>query len=181
LRWLRTYHICCKILHVRVQLCLNHIKEGIRRLLKVRSDATHKSFFTRLAFAFTLKYKLADYHSYIRKLIRLHSAHLIYSAILFEIVKKDEYLTTHLKYHHCPSTNNLIEAFNSHIEARLKLFRGFQSQLSAEIWLNAYVMNRRLSKFTDCTDKFKHLNGSVSLAYTAMDEAIKVSLLKKVK
>ena len=157
-----------------------NIKEGIRRIFKVRSDVTHRSFFTRLAFAFELKHHLRDYHSYIRKLIRDYSSHPIYISILSEIVKKDEYLITHIIYPHVPATNNLIEAFNSHLEARLKSIRGFQSRESAEIWLNAYVMNRRLTKFTDCTTKFKYLNGTISLAHTAMYDAPKVSLLKKV-
>ena len=166
--------------NTKIQLCLNHIKEGIRRILKVRSDGTHKAFFTRLAFAFELKHHLRDYYSYIRKLIREYSINPIHISIFSEIVKKDKYLIIHIIFPHVPATNNLIEAFNSHLEARLKSIRGFQSRESAEIWLNAYVMNRRLSKFTNCTDKFKYLNGTISLAHTAMYDAPKIFLLKKV-
>ncbi len=80
-----------------------------------------------------------------------------------------------------PATNNLIESFNSHLEARVRSLKGFESFNSAELWLNAYVMNRRLSKFTDCRGKFKHLNKTAPIAHTAMYDAQNVSLLKKVK
>ncbi len=87
----------------------------------------------------------------------------------------------HLIDKRAPATNNLIVSFNSHLEARVRSLKGFESFNSAELWLNAYVMNRRLSKFTDCRGKFKHLNKTAPIAHTAMYDAQNVSLLKKVK
>lgn len=165
--------------NLKIQLCLNHIKEGLRRLLKVRSDNTHKSFFTQIAYAFELDHHYSDYRSYIRKLLKRHSYDPLYKSILADIVKRNELLSTHARFKQCPKTNNLIESFNSHLECRLKSLKGFQSLNTAELWLNAYVMNRRLTPFTDCTGKFKQLNGSTSISHTAINPKVKLSLLKK--
>lgn len=59
-----------------------------------------------------------------------------------------------------PKTSNLIEGMNSTtFELRLSSIRGFQNEQSAEDYINALILKRRFQKFTDCKNKFKHLNG----------------------
>jgi hypothetical protein len=58
-----------------------------------------------------------------------------------------------------PLTSNLIETFNGHLEDRLASIKGFESYQHAQLWLNAYILKRRFTKFTDCGRKFHRLNG----------------------
>jgi hypothetical protein len=39
-----------------------------------------------------------------------------------------------------PTTTNMIESFNSHLEARLKPLHRFRSFNHAKLWLNGYVL-----------------------------------------
>lgn len=164
---------------VRVQLCTNHVKEGIRRELKSRTTPEHEHFVKQIEFLFR-KTHIRDYSSYARKLLKEHVENPVYQNILSRLANNHERLIRYLVERDVPSTTNLIELYNSHLEARLKSMKGFESFASAEIWLNAYVLNRRLSKFTDCSKKFKHLNKTCSLAHTAGDNVVKVSLIKNV-
>ena len=164
---------------IKVQICTNHYKENIRRLLRSRTSPEHEHFVKQVEFLFK-RITIKDYCSYARKLLKEHGTNEIYMSILKDLNKKHEAVIRYLIDKKVPSTTNLIELFNSHLEARVKSLKGFESFQSAELWLNAYVMNRRLSKFTCCSKKFKHLNGKCSLAFTAMYDAPKVSLIKKV-
>ena len=59
-----------------------------------------------------------------------------------------------------PKTTNLIEGFNSTtLELRLSSIRGFEKEENAKNYINALILKRRFTKFTDCRGKFKHLNG----------------------
>lgn len=59
-----------------------------------------------------------------------------------------------------PKTTNLIEGFNSTtLELRLSSIRGFEKEENARNYINALILKRRFTKFTDCRRKFKHLNG----------------------
>lgn len=86
--------------------------------------------------------------------------------ILLDIERKKPNLLGYLKVKGTPTTSNLIECFNSHLNLRLKIIKGFESFQHADSWLNAYFIKRRLTPFTDCTGKFKHLNGKCSLEET---------------
>lgn len=65
-----------------------------------------------------------------------------------------------------PTTTNLIESMNSHLEARLRPLKGFESFKHANLWLNGYFLRRRTRKWTDCSEKFRRLNGKTSLEIT---------------
>jgi hypothetical protein len=60
----------------------------------------------------------------------------------------------------------LIESFNKQLQGRLKTIQGFESFATAERWLSAWVLRRRLTPFTDCRGKFKKLNGRPSIENT---------------
>jgi hypothetical protein len=79
------------------------------------------------------------------------------------MIRRKEELLAYQKFPGSPWTTNLIEAYNSHLEARLRALKGFESYHSADLWINGYVLRRRLKPFTDCGEYFKHLNGKTSL------------------
>jgi transposase-like protein len=86
---------------------------------------------------------------------------------------KKEYLINYLKYPHLhiPSTSNMIEGYNSQLELRLSSIRGFENIANAKYYLNAWIIKRRLTKFTDCRKKFKKLNGRSPLECAGVDNS----------
>jgi hypothetical protein len=63
-----------------------------------------------------------------------------------------------------PKTTNLIEGYHStSLEIRLSGIRGFEHEATACHYINALILRRRFTKFTDCKGKFKHLNGQSPL------------------
>jgi transposase-like protein len=156
-----------------IQRCQCHYLENIRQALHTRTEETHRHFFNALK-----KYVFDEYEneeSLDRILDRLHAqygeGHLVRCAIMEDIDKRREELFAYKKIPDCPPNTNLIELFNSHLNGRLKTIKGFKSFHAAERWLNAYVLRRRTKSFTDCDGKFRHLNGTCSLAYVLKDQA----------
>ena len=84
--------------------------------------------------------------------------------------RKDD-LFAYLHIPNCPNSTNLIELYNSHLQGRLKTIKGFESFASARTWLNAYLIRRRTKPFTDCDEKFKHLNKHACLELTIKKQA----------
>ncbi|MBD3362328.1 hypothetical protein GF362_01255 [Candidatus Dojkabacteria bacterium] len=163
----------------KIQLCTNHFKEDVRKTLNVRSNDKHKKFMAQLENIFQAKNR-KDFQERAIELLKRVAKNEIYQSILSDMDLKYKILTTHYDYKFCPRSTNLIELFNSHLEARVRSTKGFESWESAQLWLNAYVINRRLSKFTDCCKKFKYLNGKCSLYYTAEIDPIDIPLIKEI-
>jgi len=91
---------------------------------------------------------------------------------LFKDLKANqEYLLNYLKYPpmHIPRTTNLLEGYNSHLESRLGSIRGFGSDRTAEHYLNAWILKRRFTPFSDCKKPFTHLNGKAPLECAGAD------------
>ena len=155
------------------QLCHVHFLENIRKELKVRSDETYRNF-------------VADIEEHIFDLDKLgrkrlegrirwreprHRDDAVKLATLNYIFEHARELTGYVKaeawFHKgCPKDTQLIECYNKHLEGRLKTIQGFESFETAKKWLNAYALYRRLKPFTDCTKKFRNLNGKSSLEQT---------------
>lgn len=162
----------------RVQLCTNHFKENIRRALKVRSTNIHKKFMEDIEGLFnSVSKQKFTYRA--RRMLFMYESKKNYRKVLMDINARFPLLTVHYDMK-CPSTTNLIECFNSHLEARLSSIKGFESFESAQLWLNAYVMNRRLTKFTDCGKHYRYLNGFAPLQLSAGWEERNLRLLKDV-
>jgi transposase-like protein len=85
---------------------------------------------------------------------------------MVDVIKRKKEFFAYKNFKNCPSTNNIIEAYNSHLTGRLKTIKGFDSYTSAKRWLNAWMIRRRTKNFTDCQKSFKHLNGKCSLEKT---------------
>lgn len=161
--------------NVIVQLCHVHFLENIRKTLKVRSDETYRVFMKDVEDRiFDLPYLgQANLERHIRWRAPRHYDDPLKIGTLQHIFEYSDLLTGYVKAeqsHHngCPKTTNLIESYNKQLNGRLKTIQGFQSFQSAERWLSAWILQRRMTPFTDCKKKFRHLNGICSLEKTRM-------------
>jgi transposase-like protein len=145
------------------QICLVHFLENIRILLKVRTVETYRSFFNELAPIFKRGVPLKQRLFVLEMQKEKYPDDLLIQHIVEQILDKYALLFAFEDFPNCPSTNNIIEAFNSHLNGRLKTIKGFKSFRSAERWLNAWMIRRRTKPFTDCRGQFRYLNGRCSL------------------
>lgn len=159
------FHLACKQVYSKslVQICHNHYKENIRRILGVRSDPTYRPFMFEVEQLFSKRRTIEEFFFLARKILLKYGFDPKCQSILLDIERRKDVLLAYTYEKHVPRTTNLIECFNSHLECRLKSLKGFESIYHARLWFNAYFIKRRLKPFTDCRDKFKHLNGQSSL------------------
>ncbi len=148
------------------QLCTNHFKENIRASLEVRSNNTYQPFMRRIELLFKNKISENSFNKIAKDTLNMYSNNDLCVKILLDIERRKHNLLGYLNVKNTPTTSNLIECFNSHLNIRLKSIKGFESFQHADDWLNGYFIKRRVTKFTDCTGKFKYLNGKCSLEET---------------
>lgn len=146
-----------------VQLCQNHFKETIRNQLSVRTDETYRYFMSKIQYLFASKRSLKEFNHIANLILMEFSNDPVCVKVMLEIEQKKSYLLGHLADKPIPRTTNLIESYNSHLNGRLKTIKGFESFNHANYWMNGYFIRRRLKKFTDCTSKFRNLNGKCSI------------------
>lgn len=146
---------------VRIQTCYNHFKENIRRNLKTRSDKTYIPFMRKIESIIDSSHKLseANYTLWLQALWRDYHHDPVCLEVMTTIQKYTPELRAYEGIKGSPTTTNIIEGFNSHLEARLLPLRSFQSVSHARLWLNGFILKRRLTKWTDCKGKFRYLNG----------------------
>jgi len=161
-------HKACKVIYPNSfwQLCTNHLKENIRNSLNSRSDPTYKPFVKQLEFLFSAKRSENEFNSIAKNILNKFKHDPLCVSVLVDIYNKKQNLFTHVDVKNTPLTNNLIESYNSHLEARVRPLKGFESFKHANLWLNAYFIRRRLRVFTDCRGKFKRLNGKCSMQFS---------------
>ncbi len=148
---------------VKIQICYNHFKENIRRDLHIRSDKTnqYRDFMRRIESILDSSCKLSDetFNHWFFALYRDYKNDPVCLTILTNIEKYKRELLAYRGIPQAPLTSNLIEGFNSHLEGRLEKLRSFQTVEYARLWFNGYILKRRYTKFTDCSLKFRYLNG----------------------
>jgi len=149
-----------------VQLCHLHFLRNMRALLDQDENVEHRLFFQLLNKLMIVKRSKADFDKKATNLMRLFSHDQACQSIMIELGRKQSLLQGYLNHKGTPTTTNLIESFNSHLEARLAPLKGFESFKHADLWLNGYFLRRRIKPFTDCQRKFKRLNGKTSLSQT---------------
>jgi hypothetical protein len=156
---------------VKIQACFNHFKENIRRDLKVRSDDYYKPFMKRLELVLDSSNKLSDdtFNNKLFLLYRDFKEDSLALKILTNIENNKKELLGYRGIPSSPLTTNLIEGLNGHLEQRLKSICSFQSINHAKLWLNGYVLKRRLTKYTDAKGKFRFLNGKCGVDLTKKD------------
>jgi len=151
---------------VKIQMCYNHLKEGIRRELKVRSDPTYRRFCYDLFRVFDLKRSEEDFDKKIFNLFIRYKQDTICTKILVQISKQKEELLAFRSIRQAPVTTNMIEGFHQQIKDRVQSIHRFESFTHAKLWMNAFVMKRRYTKFVSCKGHFYHLNGKTPLQQT---------------
>jgi transposase-like protein len=144
---------------VKIQACYNHFKEGIRRNLKTRSDPRYKNFMNSIEELFLMKRTDHDFERRLFGIFKDYRDDEIAVSVLLNIEKNLKELRGFKGISNAPTTTNIIESFNSHLESRLRSIHKFESFTHARLWLNAYVLKRRYTKFTHCTGRFIALNG----------------------
>lgn len=163
----------CKFIYPKAisQLCTVHLKENIRKSLNTRQNPFYRPFIYDIEKLFRFRRSTEDFNNTARKILLKYKYDHSCVAIMLDINKCKDSLITYTKVPKTPTTNNLIECFNSHLNGRLKTIKSFQNLRHANLWLNAYFIRRRLRVFTDCTGKFKKLNGKCSLELSLKDTA----------
>lgn len=154
--------------HARPQLCHTHYLENVRELLHVRTEETYQSFFYALRRIFR-KARTEEQVLLELKFLREKTKNRVLLNILQDVENRKAELFAFRQIQDCPSTTNMIEAYNSHLQGRLKTIKGFKSFVSASKWLNAYMIRRRTKPLTDCKGKFRCLNGLAALQMTIGD------------
>lgn len=147
-----------------VQLCQVHYIRNLRFMLDPDHQPQYRRFFAEICELFTQKRSLDDFDKRARNLFTVSFQDQVCRDILLDLEKKKSLLLGYHQHKGTPVTTNLIESFNSHLQGRLDTIKGFESFQHADTWLNAYFLRRRTKKFTDCTGKFRRLNGKTSLS-----------------
>lgn len=147
-----------------VQLCQNHYKQNIRVAVDVSHQVRYQPFIKNIEILFAHKRSEDDINKRAKDILRAWND----DPLVVEIMV-DMYRNRHLLFgwkqgnKGIPTTTNLIECFNSHLQGRLETIKGFESFGHANTWLNAHFIRRRTKKLQDCAGKFSKLNGSTPL------------------
>jgi transposase-like protein len=156
-----------------IQLCHNHYLENIRKALRTRTEEEYIPFVEDLKRElFSLKLTVKTFRKRSFKLFNKYQHDDTCVRYLLRINELIKELTAAHYVKKSPRDTNLIELFNSHLEARLKSIKGFKSFVHAEQWLNAYILRRRFKAFTDCSKKFRYLNGKTAVLVTSKKQAV---------
>jgi len=157
---------------VRIQTCWNHFKETIRKELNVRSDPTYRYISVAIDNILSSRQPTETFNRRFGNLFNKYGGDPVARQILTNVERNKEELLAYKWIRRSPYTNNLMECFNSHLEARLTPLKGFNSFEDAKLWLNGYILKRRFTPFTSCGRKFRHLNGKKSIELTKKKEII---------
>lgn len=149
-----------------IQLCHVHFLRNMKNLLDLDNNQKHQLFIQLLSKLLVEKRSKDDFEKKASNLMIEFSSDEVCSDILIELAKKQTLLQGYLQHRGTPTTTNLIESLNSHLESRVRPLKGFESFQHADLWLNGYFLRRRTRKFTDCSNKFRRLNGRTSLEIT---------------
>jgi len=152
------------------QLCQRHFKQNIKLALNLTENPSYQPFFTKVIDLFSMKRAPQDFDRFAKNIFNQYRNDPSLLNIILEIHQKKDLLLGWRETKRVPTTTNLIECFNSHLQGRLKTIKGFESFKHAELWLNAYFLRRRTKKFTDCSGKFRRLNGKTSLQVSKKSE-----------
>jgi transposase-like protein len=152
--------------NITIQLCHVHFLRNVKYSLDLEANQYHQIFYPALSKLLIEKRSKLDFEKKASSLVKLFSNDEICSRVLIDLARKQPLLQGYLHHKGTPTTTNLIESMNSHLESRVRSLKGFESFKHADLWLNAYFLRRRTKKYTDCSRKFKRLNGKTSLEIT---------------
>ena len=110
------------------QLCQNHYKENIRLSLDLAHNPKYHSFMHGIEELFVRKRSPDDFNKRGKTLFNQYKQDPLCTSILIDIYRQQELLCAWRKGTGIPTTTNLIECFNSHLQDRLKALQGFESK-----------------------------------------------------
>lgn len=150
---------------VIIQLCQNHYKENIRRSFDLTMNPHYQTCMQAIEQLFLFKRSPDDFNRRAKNILNQYKNDPLITSIMVDLYRNQSLLTgwREGKGLGIPTTTNLIESFNSHLQGRLKTIKGFETFHHANAWLNGYFLRRRVKKFTGCQGKFRGLNGWSSL------------------
>ncbi len=134
------------------QLCTNHLKENIRKSLEVRTNSFYRPFMFEIETLLSIKHSEDDFNRIAKNIFNRYKNDSLCVSILLDLERRKYNL---LGFRNTPTTNNLIESFNSQFQAKFRLIKSFDSFKYANLWVNGYILKRRYRTFTDCEGKFK--------------------------
>jgi transposase-like protein len=151
-----------------IQLCQVHVLRNIREELRLSSfDQTHLPFFREIQKLLAAQGE-ENRRTIFRDITSRCNANELYWEILKSIRRRWEdlfrYESIRKQGVSCPSSTNLIEAFNGQFKGRYRTIKGFETISSAERFVNAWMIKRRFTPFRDCGEHFKHLNGHTAFS-----------------
>jgi transposase-like protein len=151
-----------------IQLCHVHVLRNIREELCLSSlDPTHLPFFREVQNLLAAQGE-ENRKAMFKNIASRFDANEAYWEILKSIRRRWDdlfrYEAVRKQGIACPSTTNLIEAFNGQFKDRYRNLKGFETISSAERFVNAWMIKRRFTPFRECGEHFKHLNGHTSFS-----------------
>ena len=157
---------------VKIQLCIKHYLSNIKQALKdyvekeLKNSKQAKEFFLSVRKILTIKRTEEDFNRRMYSLFDKYRDDIVFKGILLQIERDKEKLTGYRGIKYTPLTTNFIEGLNSHLQTRLTKIKSFNSLLYARLWINGYILKRRLTIWTDCKGRFKKFNGKIPLDQT---------------
>ena len=155
---------------VKVQMCYNHFKEGLRRDLKVRSEETYRKFMHEIEMILACKRSERDFDFLLHRALVYYIKDPVCTSIIVNMAKRKNELLAFTGIKNAPVTTNMIEGFHQQIKDRIDDIHHFESFHHAKLWLNAFVLKRRFTKFESCKGRFANLNGKYPLQLTKNPE-----------
>jgi len=158
------------------QWCYNHYKENIRRTLLVRSEDKYKPFMDSITSLFLIKRTDEDFNRRLFGIFKYYKEDERLLSIIIQIEKDIDKLRAYKGISNAPTTSNIMECFNSHLESRLKSIHKFEDFEHAKLWLNGYVLKRRHTKYTNCKGKFVIFNGKRPIENSKKKDAVLIDV-----
>jgi len=108
----------------KIQLCHNHYFENLRQYLSIRTEEKFQPFFYELKEAFKTKHHPKKRQALLAHITYKFRNNQTILGIMVDIEKRSDELFAYKQIKGCPSTNNIIESYNSHLNGRLKTIKG---------------------------------------------------------
>ena len=151
--------------HVLIQLCTKHWKDNVKLFVKqnVKNEKLQEDILKDVSSILRTKTSKKEKVQQIKDFVSRHGPqNITVESIASGMLSNFKYLFLYCKYD-IPNTTNLIEGTNNQIKSRVHSMKGFNSFENANLFLNAWMINRRLKPFRDCRSPFADLNGKTSL------------------
>jgi len=163
--------------HIVIQHCTRHFLKRCRD--KIESEESKIDIPYSNMLIFFIKHiieakMLIESEQWIKRLKR--NKHILVKSkmqkwILKRFKQEARYLTAHIIYPelNIPHTNNDVENMIGQAVKRLKTIGRFSHWRNAQIYLNAWTLWRRFTKYTDCKGDRKYRNGKTPLELSGVD------------